>query len=344
MSRTVIDERDRVAAMESVATRWNDLKIPWLVAHGLEGYPERIGRDLDILMPQELAPWALGEARQIFMERGWPLTACPPPLWGERLVAVRFIDSSTSYLELHTMKRLRWGFLELGSWKPDATHHLGPFPVHVGLTLSKAVLQPLITGDFRRFSQEYLQNLTLRDDLGAASEHLTSLLGDALTNSLLKACLDCDPAALVATAPELRRACLRGMLLRPKSSLGLLPEFLSKKLGRLRGRGGAYSLLELPETIDIDTAVSPLAEELSRVFLEVRIVPADQRSGALMDRNRVLARQGAFLLVRSDPVLRDTMRLTYHDVSKKFPLTDDDSPVEAAHWIMERWCMEFGCT
>ena len=59
------NERLRVATAEALAKRFNDAGIRYAVVNGLYGYPNRIGRDLDVLIHPKDVPLAVFLAEEV---------------------------------------------------------------------------------------------------------------------------------------------------------------------------------------------------------------------------------------------------------------------------------------
>ncbi|MGH8873656.1 MAG: hypothetical protein ACRDVM_00140 [Acidimicrobiia bacterium] len=336
----------RIIAAEAVAARWAELRLPFLVAHGLEGYPSQLGRDLDILMPQVLAPWALSEAGRVLAHNGWRIQACPPRLWGARLIAIRFQDGDPIYLELHTIERLRWVLADLGDWREQPTGQIGPFPVHAGLTFCKAVVQPLLAGDTTRLTQEYLRNSLADGDTEVVLAYLTSLFGPRLAERLINASLDLDLATLIGSRGAVMRACLKRVGTHPGSGLRSAPELLVRRLGRLGRVSGARIDLVLPDTDGGQELLHCLRNRLARVFVDIRVVSDRDRKTGLLRRLTELARQR--LIIHLQTGSEDHALVVYGAMAASYQIPDARNRIpvlaaEIARTLIGEWATRFPC-
>ena len=88
---------NKVALYEAIANHWNREGIRYAVAHGIEAYPNGVGRDLDVLVDRAQTHRALDLAEQV-LEMNGLIVARPPRLWGERLIAAA-LDPKPDLLE-----------------------------------------------------------------------------------------------------------------------------------------------------------------------------------------------------------------------------------------------------
>lgn len=250
----------RVQAAEAVVSRWNELEIPFVIAHGLEDYPRALGRDLDIHMDPGHARQALREARQTLATVGWPTVVCPPPLWGDRLVALAPNgDDRYEYLEFHTAPGFSWLFLPLVTTQVSVTSWTGPFPTNTWTTYAKAVMLPLLGGETSRFTSTYLEStwrhITATDEIEAP---LTNLIGSQLATELLAASRTQNAERLVSLQSDVRWRCFLHMIEHPTSSVTRVWPFLRKRLGRVFSNAGARVRLSTPSGVDAHDLASDI--------------------------------------------------------------------------------------
>ncbi len=81
--------RLRVGAAEAVATAWNENGIPYCVLRGIEGYPESIGRDLDVLVEKESVGEALTIARATLCGLGYRVGVPVNVVWVRKVLGTR---------------------------------------------------------------------------------------------------------------------------------------------------------------------------------------------------------------------------------------------------------------
>ena len=73
------DAKRRAALVAAIARDWNDAGIRYVVSHGIEPYPDGIGRDLDIHIDIDAMPHALATAMQHLRDAGYTITLPPQP-------------------------------------------------------------------------------------------------------------------------------------------------------------------------------------------------------------------------------------------------------------------------
>ncbi|PKG82549.1 hypothetical protein CXF85_13790 [Colwellia sp. 75C3] len=131
----------RKEVYEQFAHAANAENIRWCVLHGIEGYPNSIGRDLDITCDTK----AEGE-RLINIYRGivdnHPRTkkmVIPSPIWGDRVLG---ISNSLDVAELHLIRPVRSAFISFKSDFNDINLVENTFPVSEFLSFSKSAVMP----------------------------------------------------------------------------------------------------------------------------------------------------------------------------------------------------------
>lgn len=283
----------RVEGATAVGLRWREMGIPYVVMHGLEGYPDRIGRDLDILMDQSVAEAALGEAATVLARLGWR-SVRPPDIWGKRLVALRSKGRGEfGYLELHTLGSLRWVVVPLVENTEVATHTVGPFPASRWATFVKGLVSPALAGDLARYTPEYIDR-HVRSGIRPETidfrcrEYFGSDLGDALIQGLENR----DPSRFTETAAPLRRLLVGKMVKRPMVSLRETPAFLRKRLMKPFSPSGLHVLLRAPKSPQVGLVVDSLVYKLSDFFSEIDVRDSNSSRRTMSERLRLYAGQG----------------------------------------------------
>jgi hypothetical protein len=344
----VTEQLSRVEAAEAVASRWKELGIAFVIAHGVEDYPDAIGRDLDIHMDPRHAHRALEEARQTLTKAGWPTVVCPPPLWGARLVALTPDgDDRYEYLEFHTAAGFAWLALPLVTADVSATSRVGPFPVNSWTTFAKAVLLPLLAGDTFKFTPAYLQStwrhLTAADEIESRLGHV---IGFRLATELLDAARSQDSDRLRLIRSDVRRRCLLYMLAHPFSSATGVWPFLRKRLGRIVSNSGARVRLATPPGVDAHDIALDIAKGLEHVFVVIRVDSPGRWPKRLAQQYGVLSRQGLVLEVAEESsqgqitltALRGTRPL---QPAASFSTSESTEAMGA--WILNRWAHSLRC-
>ncbi len=217
-----------VTVFESIATSWNQEHINYAVAHGLESYPNSLGRDLDILIQSDQANYAIAIGAAIFTRKGYEVVR-PPNLWGERLVAFCHNYSNLESTEIHTVTRLSWFHVVFVDY-PNPSSYKGNFKVDPWASFVKRVLLPLLYGNVKQFGRKP-QELPLDAlEREAVSEILPKFFGHVLSRSFLELIEKRDIEGLQCLLPYLRRSLLlRSLILNPLRSLTGIFEAIKRK-------------------------------------------------------------------------------------------------------------------
>lgn len=98
-----------IAVTKEILHNWELAKINYFVLGGLENYPDRVGRDIDIYLPdkQNIVD-ALSSAKNILLKHGYRVIY-PPNTWGKRLIGVRKTELGWDYYEIHIIDSIKWG-------------------------------------------------------------------------------------------------------------------------------------------------------------------------------------------------------------------------------------------
>ena len=123
----------------------NDASIRWVVLHGIEGYPNKIGRDLDVTaINLKDTSRLLDVFASVLHRESFRSIVHTSPIWGRRILG---ITEDYNVVELHTIERVRFANVE---FKPDwnAVEYVeGLFPVERFVSFCKSCLMPAIAGD-----------------------------------------------------------------------------------------------------------------------------------------------------------------------------------------------------
>ena len=172
----------RVSLAEKIAVQWNDSNIKYAVVHGLENYPQKLGRDLDIVVYPDHAEEAIKLAVSVAKENGFPKNLIRWSPWGLFQVSLFNEDnmeglpidlmSTTTVWQAKWISMIDERDLERFS-KGDGC--LGPFRVSTEGTYYKACLRALVCGDLRRFGTEIKFPIPIPEVVSQAS--LDTLMG-----------------------------------------------------------------------------------------------------------------------------------------------------------------------
>lgn len=132
----------RMSIYEAFAKEAKRRKMQWIVLHGIEGYPDTIGRDLDAYCKNRSD---ILDAALLFEDVALQnkLTKCivfPHPIWGKRVLA---ISKDYDVAELHILYKINSGII---CYEPrfDSITSVGNFPVEESATEFKAIVMSLL--------------------------------------------------------------------------------------------------------------------------------------------------------------------------------------------------------
>src|SRR5438309_2691057 len=136
----------RLDAVEKVAEAWNSAGIDYAVLHGIEHYPDEVGRDLDVLVSRRDSKRALVVATRTLHEQGY-VVASPSPIWGRRVIAAPSGEWADA-LEIHTITRLPWRAVVVAD-RPGPTARIGPFAFDEWGSFAKRVVMSIFSDNIQ---------------------------------------------------------------------------------------------------------------------------------------------------------------------------------------------------
>ena len=189
----------RVQIAEAIAKTWNQQGIVYSVVHGIEDYPHKVGRDLDVLIHEADVDRALEIVLRVCKEHGW-IHVRPPDLWGKRLVLFGK-DLWRDALEIHTFTKLSWRGVVLVD-RPVPTQSRGPFLIDPWAYFVKHFLMPLFGGNLHRirrpdWDEEYARFV---------EQNVLEIMGERLGESFLNMLRTLDAQSLQASLRRIKLA------------------------------------------------------------------------------------------------------------------------------------------
>ena len=178
----------RVMTAERLAELLNQEGISYAVTNGLYGYPNSVGRDLDIIVEEKDIPRALWLVNRLKEEMGWQYLFGRKSCYGVwQLFLVSLISHQIVWIEIDLMyhdKNLLLGCvrpLTIEEILSDNLIYKGPFKVSPKGYYFKAYFRPIFYGDVERFWKKY----PLRAPQGEERSYLKNLLGNNLFEEYL---------------------------------------------------------------------------------------------------------------------------------------------------------------
>ena len=210
--------------------------MPWAITHGAEGFPNRVGRDFDILLPERFHSEAVALIKQVSGESGW--SSCLVPLrWAGAPVFLWKLEGEELHsFEMHFIDRIDWaGCILAGSDDTGGSHQRIDGLSHATWPgFAKRVLTQILAGCWQRIEE--------RPDDFTIKAHEAPHLPDQMTRLFgRKAGLHLIELIQCRDLPEIKRRSrsYRCQLLRraftPGSGVSLSPRWLSGKFARSFG-------------------------------------------------------------------------------------------------------------
>ena len=252
----------RAALVAAIARDWNDTGIRYVVSHGVEAYPDGIGRDLDIHVDIDAMPHAVATAMRHLRDAGYTITLPPQPWhWRGRWICA-FNEGENVTLDF--IPYLIWGPVVLVT-APTPTHYIGPFPVDRWSEFAKRVLMYVLTG---RLPKRPWDDVPCTQDVRARCE---SLLGHDLTGQLMTALQSNEDIHLECLIPQIRRAAAwRGLVHHPIDAIGLIRPWFARQLRPHRAGIAPIVALVGPEGVDRASVLNALSQQIPAPFLGLK--------------------------------------------------------------------------
>jgi hypothetical protein len=299
--------------VEAIAAAWNRDGINYAVAHGLEHYPDSLGRDLDVLIQSDHAKRALSLGIGV-MARSNFLVSRPPELWGPRLVAFRRAAETLESVEIHTFTKLAWAYV-VAATRPHPAFYKGPFKIDPWVSFAKRVFIPLLAGDRERFRRRPYELQLHPLEKEVVQETLPRLCSKERAHLLLRLLEQGSFEGLTPFLPSLRRSLL---LWYPVAnfvgSLVGLMSFLRKRILPPFNRCAPIIALVGPDGVGKSTILQQLRTSALRIFTAV--IPKHWRPGLLPRLGALVGKSSPFdggpVLPRRTPGHFHWLRLPYY--------------------------------
>jgi len=131
-----------VAIIEEITRQWKNEDIEYAVMHGLENYPNQLGRDLDVWINRKDIKRARTIAIRIFCDKGWTAVAPKTDPWQKKSI---YAISKNIFFELDLIPNLFWGPVALLK-KRSVTEKQGPFYIDKTAEFVKTILLKVLSG------------------------------------------------------------------------------------------------------------------------------------------------------------------------------------------------------
>lgn len=214
----------------------DDAGLPWAITHGAEGYPDKVGRDFDILLPARYHDEAVDLVKETAAGLGWD--SCLLPLrWAGAPIFLWKLDRDTLYFfEMHFIDRIDWSgcILADGSEPHSASVKVNGLSIATWPSFAKRILTQILAGCWHRVEDRPDDFLIQPDEAACLESSMTRLFGQQTGIRLLALIRNGDFDEVKKLAPKCRfHLILRAML--PGTGVGLSASWFTGKIARTFG-------------------------------------------------------------------------------------------------------------
>ena len=296
-------DRAGVAAFRELADCWDRHGLGYAVANGLDGYPQRLGRDLDVVVEPLHLQAASAAVRSTLERGGWRVVVRRRT---ELVQHVAVSPDRRDCLIIDLFPGLRWGPVHLVQ-RPVPTFDVDGVRIDPWASFVKRILLHVLVAPRRKFSGCPDRLRFSEAERSAVLSRLPPLAGAALADRLLATAAAQDVPGLEALRGPLRRALIVSSARRaPAATLRTAVRWARARLS-LAASGSAMPTVSIigPEGVDTGAIVSEVARQAQARLRCPYVVVRQQESGilaqfgrSLRDR-RISADLGLVVYVRS---------------------------------------------
>jgi hypothetical protein len=212
--RTVADPslEHRTKAALLLAEALQDAGVSYAVTSGIDGFPQSIGRDIDLLVQARDRIAVVRAATKTFRTAGWELVSrhrINGHYW-----CFAFDRSTKTILEFDLAGPLQWGPCVFAD-RPFPDIKIGPFAVDSYARVVKRLILPLLAGRNEKVSKFASEGSSVSQTSNTMPKRLETFFGADLASSFLAAVDARNADDLFKLAPQLRKAVFSRSILRP---------------------------------------------------------------------------------------------------------------------------------
>ncbi|HOX85638.1 MAG TPA: hypothetical protein PKW76_03875 [bacterium] len=264
-------EKDiRIAIAEDIANRWNLTDIDYALIHGIEEYPKKIGRDLDVFVRKEHVDKAISISIEIFKEYGWFRVVDLPPIYGKRVIA--FSDDHHNFLEIHTISKMTW-FTVTFAQKPEPKYNVGPFKVDPWASIAKRFLMVILgssDGGKKRYAERPAE-LHLCENEKDAFKNLSKYVGGKTTKGIAQSIFERNADKISSQRRKLQVRLLFYSLRNPFESIRNGYKYISNRILKYITPCAPIIAIVGPDGVGKTTLISSVRYQLPLVFNSILI-------------------------------------------------------------------------
>ena len=313
----------RISILEKIAQEWNLNGVIYGVVHGLEGYPMRIGRDLDVLVDRKDREKAVRLAISVFQREKWiPIVHRKP--WAVWITAFYIGGNGEVYsVELDILWRIQWGWTVLAEGVDKSNlYRRSSFQVDPWGSFCKRVLIQILGGNFGKIQKKGEFDI-YPEELSVVRGRLRDTFGLELSEAIVRLVNNPSRHRIERYAKILRRSVLLQALRKDPggiftNSLTWLYNEISSHV--LPKRAAPIVALVGPDGIGKSTTIDVVKEYIKRylTFTGVsvrhwrpRVLP---ELGSLIGKPRNTGGSGGFVLPRRRAGPFYLFRLIYYSI------------------------------
>ncbi|MDB4754144.1 hypothetical protein OAF84_02555 [Akkermansiaceae bacterium] len=205
----------KIGILEELAETWNKGGCRYTVTNGLQGYPESIGRDLDICFEARDLKLALALTVEFLEGKGFMVL--PYHLaWVYWVVGIREnADGSIDSVQVDLFDHLQWAFCWIIDGVPEESecYHVGPFQTDHWSPVAKRLILNALSGNQETFQKKPHYLDTSATEREAMARHFQRISGDGFPG-LEDAILKRDIALIQSEMVDFRSAVMKHSLTR----------------------------------------------------------------------------------------------------------------------------------
>ena len=263
--------------------------MPWAITHGAEGFPDRVGRDFDILLPERFHSEAVALIKKVSGTHRW--SSCLVPLrWAGAPVFLWKLEGEELHsFEMHFIDRIDWaGCILAGSNDTGGSHQRIDGLSHATWPgFAKRVLTQILAGCWQRI-EERPDDFTIKaHEAPHLADQMARLFGREAGLHLIELIQRRDLPEIKHRSHSYRLQLLRRAFT-PGSGVRLSPRWLSGKFARTFGIAPwRPPILVVVATEDVkSTGTCLVSEVIARLgFSKCKII-SSERPPDLLARNR----------------------------------------------------------
>jgi hypothetical protein len=266
-------EQRRLALAEAIAASWGKQPLEYAVVHGLERYPLRISRDLDVAIGRQSVPRAVETAVACGRDHGFGTVFFRWSHWGLYQLALVDPEEATALaLDLLCTTDV-WRAKLVRLVDPPqldritaGDDQLGPFAISEEGRFLKSCVRPLLCGDLSRVAAGREWSLPVPPPHPIEREQLEDLLGREGASALARAS---SPGELAGSLQGLQRRWARS---HPLAAAHSVRDAVAGRVRRRFLNPAACLFVATPEPEVVLDAARELAREARRMFVDARPV------------------------------------------------------------------------